>query len=398
MKNILIASLVVVIVFLIGVWAYLLINGAPEGFTDMRNALFGNSTTVATERTTPPITTLPEDEGPKTLPVLDELFKVTSRPVAGAVLASTTDGVVIRYMVKGTGHIFDVSLRDGKETRVSNQTIPNTVAAYWSPMGSRVVVATDSDGLQGNTFLGSVATSDSGSLTLSLEGIPPIENIAFSTTGEVLYYTNTSAKGETHAYVRNIKSGETTGIFTLPFKESTVLWDIWENKTHYAFTKPAFNFMGFLYKISAQGLTKIDESKNFTALRINTDIFIVTKNDGGGPYSILLNTKKGIGDFLSMQGLREKCAGTEIRILCGHTGAAQENTYPISWYKGTVSYSDKLWDINIKTGEVFQALDLEGRSREQIDVTDMSFRDGKVLFKNKRDDSLWLYNMQRYSP
>ncbi len=396
MKNILIASLVVVIVLLIGVWMYLLINGAPEGITDMRNALFGNSTTVVTERTAPPITTLPEDEGPKTLPVLDELFKVTSRPVAGAVLASTTEGVVIRYMVKGTGHIYDVSLRDGKETRVSNQTIPNTVAAYWSPVGSRVVVATDSDGLQGNTFLGSIATSDSGSLTLSLEGIPPLENIAFSATGEVLYYTNTSASGETYAYARTIKNDDVKAVFTLPFKESIILWDIWENKTHYAFTKPAFNFMGFLYKISAQGLTKVDESKNLTALRIDTDTLMVTKNDGKGPYSLLLDTTKGVGDFLSIQGLREKCAGTNTTILCGHTGTIQENTYPISWYKGTISYSDKIWNIDTKTGEVFQVLDLEGKSREQIDVTDMSFRAGKVLFKNKRDDSLWLYTMQGY--
>ncbi|MBX9906756.1 hypothetical protein K2X96_02565 [Patescibacteria group bacterium] len=393
MKKIFILILVLLILILGGVWIYLLLNGAPKSIEDIRDNIFGENTTVSTGPTPVALEDQVDDyEEDRTIPIGAELTKLTERPVAGAVIASTTDGLVVRYMTKGTGHVYDISLETGIETRVSNQTIPYVVESYWSPSGNRVVIITDIDGTQGETFIGSLATGDSGSVEISLEETPRLENIAFGAQGQ-LFYTRKSTEGGLLGYSRNLQSGTASQIFSLPFGEGAVLWDIWENKKHYVYTKPAIGFMGYLYGISGNNLVKIDQSKNLVALRIDANTLLVTKNSGSDPYGLLLNIQTGIGNFVSLATLREKCGASEIRMLCAASDSAKTTSFPVDWYRGTVSYADTLFTVGTSTGATSVALDLTQKSREEIDVLDLRVSEYRAIFKNKKDDSLWLHNI-----
>ena len=98
---------------------------------------------------------------------------------------------------------------------------------------------------------------------------------------------------------------------------------------------------------------------------------------------------------LSIQVVKEKCGGLDV-IWCGTAPEAASTDFPVSWYQGTVSYADSLYTVNKRTGRSQKILDPETLSRERIDITDlMVSKDGPVIFKNKKDDSLWLFNPPR---
>lgn len=400
MKNALIISLIALILLLGGAWLYLLLNGAPKNIPSFGN-LFGKATTVVntptnSEQITP--STTEETSPDRTINVRQELVKLTERSTAGAIItshqnASTTEENVIRYMTKGTGYIYDISLITGVEKRISGRTIPQVVEALWSPKGNAAILTTDVNGVQGEKSLLLFSTGETGEVSTTLEGLSSIENASFDTEGNILFYTEKTTEG-TVGFARNLTTGATEQLFSVPFKESRVLWDVWEKHTHYIYTKPGLGFMGYLYQITPSGLKKIDSAKTLSASRIDANTLIINKDSGKGPYSLLL-TADGRDEFLNIETLSEKCAGYGAMIWCGATEGAGNSSFPLAWYEGTVSYADALWSITTTNGVSKKVADPEALSREQIDVTDMQTAPGGLLFKNKRDDSLWLYNFPR---
>ena len=400
MKKKLIIALVVLIVLLLGVWVYLLLNGAPASVTEFRENIFGKPAAVIPV-STPTQGEVPLEDGEgsatsRTLPIKSTLVKLTDRPVAGATFATTSEGAVVRYAVKGTGHVYDVSLTTGTENRISNRVIPQTVEVAWSPVGTRAVFTTDVGGKKGDTFLTTLTTTDAGALWLDSEKIGSLANAAFSQAGDELFYTETIENGYTRAFARNVRSGTIQTLFTVPFGENTVLWDLWKTAStsvHYVYTKPASGFNGYLYSIAGNALSKVDSAKNLSALRTDSAVVIINKDSGGGPYSLLLNTRSGRGDFLSIQTLKEKCGGYDTVVWCGTSVNAQDENFPIAWYQGTLSYADSLYKLDTRTGQSALVLDPETLAREQIDITNLTVSpEGPVIFKNKKDDSLWLFN------
>jgi len=388
MRTILISVLVALILLLGGAWAYLLLNGAPASVADLRENLFGgaNDLIVTTPNPTPIITQ--DSTETRTIALGVPLLQVSDRAVAGAVIATVGSSSVLRYVEKGTGHIFEVSLETGLETRISNTTIPGAVYANWAPSGARTIIETDAQGARGSMYLGTLSTSTAGTV-VDLEGLTDtLNNIAFSEE-DTLFYTTTTG-GVTVAFARNLTQGSITELFRLPFVESTILWDTEGEGRHYAYTKPAFGFQGFLYAAGSTGLEKIDQGAGLVAARIG-DMLLISKNRAQGAPTLILNEASGLGAFTSVPGSREKCAG-ETTIWCGASAEAGAD-FPVSWYQGTVSYDDSIYRINPSSGEVALELDPEMIAREPLDVTDLGVGpDGRVIFKNKVDDTLWLLN------
>lgn len=393
MKKFLIIILVLLILLLGAAWAYLLLYGRPQSLSEVGDALLGRTKQapiVVTERPESP--TPPQEDTPRILPVDMVLGKISSRAVAGAGFANSGSSDVIRYMEKGTGHIYDITLSDGAETVVSDETLPYVVEALWSPAGTRALLTLEIDGTYADTYLGTLTTAEDGSTTLTTESLYGIAHPAFIRGGAALYYTERTDSG-TRGVLYDLKARTRTTVFTLPLREITMLWDIWNERDHYLYTKPALGFEGFLYRIEKGELIKMDSAFHLTALRTDADTVIANKNSGSGPYSLMQTYENGTGRFLSLQTLSEKCAGGGDWIWCAASSAMNASDFPIAWYQGLVSYADNLYRINRATGEVVLAADLSRLSREQIDATDFLLHTDRALFRNKRDDSLWLYNI-----
>lgn len=391
MRKTIIITLVVLILLLGGAWAYLLLNGAPESIADLGDDLFGggNTPSVVTPSTEIPI---PEndDVAVRTIPMAAPLIQVSTRAVAGAITTETGSSTALRYMEKGTGHVYDVDLESGLETRVSNTTIPGTVRALWSPLGDYVLIETDVSGRSGAYFLGTIrAGAESATIeTVPLEGTPG--NAAFAESGRSLFYTTVSGEGTT-GWSRDLASGATGEVFTIPFTEASVLFDVWDERTHYAFTKPAVGFRGFLYEIGALGLEKIDEGDTLVATRPQRDTLLVTKNGASGAPSLLMRIGTGGASLIGLRTVKEKCTGSASVVWCA-AGQSDAATFPIPWYQGLVSYDDTLYALDEGSGGLVGEIPLATLARVPLDVTQLAASGDRLTFINKRDDTLWLVN------
>ena len=71
------------------------------------------------------------------------------------------------------------------------------------------------------------------------------------------------------------------------------------------------------------------------------------------------------------------------------------NEFPDNWYKGLISFSDKLYKIDLEKSLAAQLVSPEQETGRELDVIDMNIsQEGKVLyFINKNDNTLWMYEI-----
>jgi hypothetical protein len=82
-------------------------------------------------------------------------------------------------------------------------------------------------------------------------------------------------------------------------------------------------------------------------------------------------------------------------MYCGYELTDYSYNYPDDWYRGTRSFNDRIWQLNLTTGSASQLVSPEKETGRQIDITNMNTGlDGKMLyFTNKNDNTLWLYEI-----
>lgn len=385
MRNILIIVLILVILLLGGAWIYLLLNGAPEGVDDIRKNLFGGDTITTTPGPAPEIIEVPAEE--TTISTEAILIQITDRAVAGAVITEIASSTVVRYVEKGTGHIYELSLDDGVVRRVSGATVPGAAHAVWSPSGSHFVLMNEVNGAPRDLLIGTIHQNpDQDEYVVDTESLSADpQDVAFSKDGKNLYFTRRSVDG-TVGFSRSIDIGTETKVFSVPMRDMSVLWDLWNAKAHMVYTRPAEGYMGYLYTIVNGALQKEAEGTGLTAVRTDNRTVLVSANGGAS----LLRIGERTGSTMPIAPVREKCdAG--IAIWCAASGTS--TGFPVPWYQGLVSYNDTIYRIDLATGESTSILELETYAREQLDVTGLMAGAGdRLLFTNKRDDSLWLAN------
>jgi hypothetical protein len=69
--------------------------------------------------------------------------------------------------------------------------------------------------------------------------------------------------------------------------------------------------------------------------------------------------------------------------------------YPDDWYKGNVSFTDKIWQINASTEEIHLVSPIVDQSDRTIDAFNLGLdtRDDFLFFMNKKDLSLWSFDL-----
>jgi hypothetical protein len=173
-KKILIIFGTILILLIVGVWAYLFLSGDTSK-TDGVFAGFGdggNSNDVVLE-----------DSGfagsENTLaPATQRLRQVSLRPSAGAVFVET--GML--FVEQGTGHVFHINLDTGNETLVSGTTLVGARNAVFSSDGVYVAI-THKDVEGENIVVGSISSSG------TLEGVSlPLGSAEVWFSGNDLYY------------------------------------------------------------------------------------------------------------------------------------------------------------------------------------------------------------------
>ena len=68
--------------------------------------------------------------------------QITQNAVVGFTFLPSTDGVVVRYMEKGTGHIYDFDVSTQNHERVSNKTMEDVEKVLWGKDGNEFIIQT----------------------------------------------------------------------------------------------------------------------------------------------------------------------------------------------------------------------------------------------------------------
>ena len=379
---ILILSGIVLAIVLI-TWIYLFFAG-DDARADLFNALNFGDTSGENIPFEDFFDTEEETEGELALLRQLSLRRIIGYTPYEATASSTAH---VYFTEAGTGHIYNIDTTSGEESRISNITVATANRSALSTDGRFAVIAS----VENQSTL-TIITLPHGSTTLDSFTIAA-DAFSFSLTPSniLLYaeYDNSSVV----AYAYDLEKKTQTKLFTLPFRDATIVWGSEAISTHYAYPRTTSQLEGYLYQIKNGTMSRLPISGyGLSALSdgVNT---IFTKRAGEVYESSVYEHDSRTITSLSSPFLPEKCALKERDLLCGFATIGYDNNSPDTWYSGEVSYNDGLWYTNLETEESFLVLNPEVESGRTVDMKNIIIQnDNKAaFFVNKTDLSLWIY-------
>jgi hypothetical protein len=366
----------IVLTIVIGLWLYLFFGG-DDAKEDLYNAFGLNGSDLPFG-----LETLLDDSGATSTPAY--LRQLTLRQVAGYVPleASTSTSRSVRFVEKGTGHIYSVPVDGDTEERLSNITIPNARQATISADGSYAAVYTD------NASSFTVVTLAHGSTALSSNTVDgsPI-SLTFTTDNTLLYAVKDGQSVVGYTY--NVKTTDKKPLFSIPFREAVILWGDSEAGPHYVYPKTAEELEGYLYKTEANTLKRLPISGFGLSVKSQADNLLYTRFENGSSKSYVFKNNEETP--LSVSFIPEKCSFRGQIFVCAIHGG-EESLSLTSWYRGEVESNDSLWyfipDINYATS----IENLSATAGRIIDVISPATTEKSLYFINNIDSGLWVYD------
>lgn len=313
-----------------------------------------------------------------------QLLQLVPNAVAGAAF---TEGKV-RYIEKSTGHVYEVGPNGEEKTRISNTTIPRIFETFWSfDAGSAVLRIFDQTGSQVKNF----SASFTGSTTQGIFLHPDISSIAVSPAEDKIFYLFPSGS-QTIGILANFQNKNQKQIINTPFGDFLASWP--EKNTLGLLSKPSGLVDGFLYKfnLKTRSLEKVLGEKKglFAKWSADAEKIIYSEAVKNGLSLNLWDIAQSQAAPFYFQTLAEKCAfanSSENIIYCAVPESLSRAILPDDWYQGIVSFSDKIWQTDVKTGQTSILTD----SQENIDAINLFLdpEDNYLFFTNKKDGTLW---------
>lgn len=353
---------------------------------------------VTSPPATDPSPTAPVDVGvPATPPA--RLAQVSTGPVAASAVfvavpipdtASSTDRA-LRYLERKSGNIFHYNLRTGGITRTSNRTIPGILSAYWLPDGSTAYTRYLSGSDQGtiNTYVLPAMGAEGFFLPQNISGFAVSSTSILTLTSGVNGSVGALAKPDGTA-VKNV--------FTTPLAAVRASF---AGKNYLVVTKPSATLAGAAFLVDAGGrFSRVaGPQRGLTAIASPSGTWLfVSFVQNGALQSTLVNTVTNESVSLPIATIADKCAWgtTDAEVYCGVPVDPSANfAYPDDWYQGAVSFSDRIWKIDV-TGRYAQlVLDFKQETNTTLDAIGLTVEKGSTAlsFINKTDGSLWVYQL-----
>lgn len=328
------------------------------------------------------------------------LTKITAGPVAlghialdiASTTASSTPDTTVSFIEKRSGNVYTYLVGEKKLTRTANKTVPGIMTAFWFPNGKTALVRY----LSGANFsiINTYALQADGSEGFYLP--QDLSDITVSSTSILMLASG--PYGSTASLARTDGSSAIP-LFSSPLASLRVSF---AGKNQYlAFTKPTASLQGNAYLVNASGnLTRIaGPEKGLVALSSPTGKWVLVSYVANGNMTMkLVNTLTNEAIALPIATIADKCAWAqnEATIYCGiPQNALPDRNYPDDWYKGTISFSDRIWKIQVADRYAQLVLDFAAEAKTTLDAESLSVSpSGKVLvFTNKNDESLWSYQL-----
>lgn len=340
--------------------------------------------------------------------------QLSDKAVAGEYAYEKNGEQFVRYVEKETGYIFDVKIKDGTTTQITNTTIPRLYEAKWALHGNAVILRYLDDGPLGGirdtikTPLAYLSLPDASSTDpmgkLRLEFLPDnITDVSISPNGKSLFYLLKTNDGVSGSIV-DISTKVTKEVFRNSFSE----WipELLDNGEIILTTKASSAVKGYAYRYTPK-------TGAFERLIREKTGLITHANNSGSKILFAGNVSQNIifgaydpkgfnnhgGDItyeqiIPLSTLPEKCVwrGDDVHIFCAAMNSTlPQNTLPDEWYQGVVSFNDSFWSANIDSGEITLLANPQTLINNEFDVITptLSSDQGYFIFINKKDGTLW---------
>lgn len=371
------------------------INRNPFGTNDNPNQNTGTSTQTTEE--TPAVNESYQ---------VPKLRKLSDTPISGFAASTTASSSLVRFMDRGTGHVYEATDLSSTITKLSNTTLPKIYEAYFNKNGTSATIRylkEDSDTIT-NFYAELRKTSSSTSETpMEIKGkflSPNIGEVSVSPNGNQIFTWNIES-GRGVGYISNFNEEKKTKLVDTPLTQVNIAWP--ETNNVALNTKASGLSGGFLYSIDTKtGVMKKLLSGRGLYGKISSDLsqVLYSTTNGSSVTTSILNIKDNTNQEVVFRTLADKCVWSAMRkneLYCAVPTDIPNALYPDDWYKGGVSFVDQIWFLDTTTGEVHLMANLLKLSNELIDATDLTLdnKDNFLYFINKNDLSLWALDLNQ---
>lgn len=328
----------------------------------------------------------------------DFLLPISERPVAGYLgferevrVGTSTETVseqVIRYVDRGTGNIYEYNLSNNERARLTNTTIPKSIAAHWINPEAVIVQYVNETTDPVNIIL--TLHEDGEEYTTESSFLPSTSfGFARNPDGSSFIYFIPASDGSV-GYEYSLENGTQQELFQLPFREFTTSWGSIFTVT----TKPSSRTPGYMYRIDmySGNLSKVlGPVQGLITLPSPEGTEILYSSSSAETRLSLFNASTGTVAETNLKGLASKCAWLSVdTVLCGAEANLVARGLPDTWHKGEVLFRDSIYTLNT-SANLSEFLLTPSLSSDFTRVS-APFGVDVLLFVNKHD--LRLYAIQ----
>ncbi len=365
-------------------------NNVPSGAS--KNKL--TATNIELARVLPRLVQISKGPVVPSLVSLD-LNSTTTASTTQATASSTTP-VIVQYIEQQSGNIYQYNSSTGKQTRTSNKTIPGIRSAAWLPDGSLAYVQYLSHTGNGSGEVSTYAIPKTGVGGFFLP--QGLSQVLIKGGNELLAVSS----GENGSIIKKASRDalNVSTAFQTPLSAIRVL--VAGPKNYLVYTKPSATVGGyaFLENGTTGTLIPIVGPEDGLVALVNhsgTKVLISYVNDSGQMQLEIVSIPTHAVVHLPVSTIANKCVWSydDSSLFCGIPQNPPNVDYPDSWYQGTTSFTDQLWEIDV-TGRYAKLLfDFSKTKGSPFDITALSIdKKQQVLsFVNKRNGALWAYRL-----
>lgn len=373
--------------------------------TDMKNAVvaFQNANALPGDGVIGPGTY-------KKLNALQGISAYTSAPEK----PQTETVLLARFVDMASGLVSDRAVRKNEDrVAVTKTSVPRVAEAWFDATGKNILMRYAKDDII-QTYLARLTfptidpkltqeERDKLPKTADISGefLPEgIETLSVSRDRKNFFYMIPAGRGVA-GLTYNFSTKAKKQIFETPLHEWLADWGS-EARVSIT-TKASAQVDGYAYALDAKtgAFTRFmgKEKGLMTLMSPDGKKLLYSVASAGGLKTFILDTVKGTTLAVSPTALPEKCLwmSDSKSLYCFAPVKGMTGTLPDDWYQGMVTFDDALWDVDALTGNGNIVYDFATKSGARIDAVmpALNAAGDYFLFKNKKDGTLWGFDLSK---
>lgn len=346
--------------------------------------------------------------------VAPRLIRISNRPVAEGVaavtiIATTTAAVEtasgtpalavtavtdteVRFIDRASGNIYRFRAHERSLVRISNKTLPGVQEASWLPDGS-TAYARFLQNAGGGEYVATYVLPATGEGGFFLEqGL-----VAAKVTGSSTLFTLLSGTTGSVGSVSRSDGSNARTLFTTPLSSL----DVHPTRGNYfAHTKASAFLDGYAFQISAANgaFTRILGPLRGLSVLPSPDGSRVLYSylERGGLRLAVYDVSARAATALPVATLTEKCvwAPDSSAVYCGIPMSLPQ-ALPDYWYQGAITFSDRLWRIDMQERLATLIIDPRAVADVSVDAVALATDPAQdvLTFTDKHTGVLWMYDL-----